>query len=28
MQAKLRAVTVHGAPDLEATVSRTSRSCT
>ena len=27
MQAKLRAVTVHGAPDLEATVSRTSRSC-
>ena len=28
MQAKLQAVTVHGAPDLEATVSRTSRSCT
>jgi len=26
-QAKLQAITVHGAPDIEATVSRTSRSC-
>jgi hypothetical protein len=27
-QAKLTAITVHGAPDIEATVSRASRSCT
>jgi hypothetical protein len=27
-QAKLQAITVHGAPDIEATVGRTSRSCT
>ena len=26
--AKLQAVTVHGAPDIEATVSRAARSCT